>query len=745
MSGLKGATGEVTWSKAPDQAAVLQKTVSMGQMTSMLHDTDRNGVYERALERCLAHFKDKCGRAPSVLDVGTGTGLLAMLAVRHGAEVVVGCEMFETMAEIAQTVVAQNGLDGQVTIMAAKSSQLELGGHADVLVSELLDSALLGEGCLVSHADAIRRLIAPADAVGGLPVSQRVMPNRATVYATLLDCPGVQGYGRVRDEWFGATGTTSAHRRPEDRQCRAGGGLPVHYERLRDSFGSKELSARTRVLDVNFWQAPEEGDEAFLGKTTVELEVTATGQVSTLVVWWDLFLLDKELDPLGELMYSSAPNAQNWQDHWVQMIYPLPEPIEGCAPGDRISVTLGHDAMHLWLIGARRVDPVASPASAGAGAGADVGGPAEKRLRVHDDNADADYVEPPRICCCGWHLLYGPERMLQLDDSARCSQWEKAMVSVRRILSDTHLGERGSGSDINIVLDVSDGSLLTLMIGDDIAHNRKMVSLESKDFSRMLHGQLVDSNGRKNAMVWDGVDFDDVGHYFEDEGVSPERSTCEEERPALRVSVAALVCECFFYQLPTLPLWAAIKFLYMRSSSAVHSRLAPGAPVVPCRARLMAAPVQLTDLHVSHGMAGVVSGFDHSVLDGVQSGWSQHNFPYSMGGYAHTMLSAPTSIAELDYMTGFFEGSAAMGRSTVLDVGATGTCHAVALWVDYDLCDGVALNLRDDASGKFPLHAKTMLRFLPQPQAVQAGKHKLTCDAKLAFGDSDFTLDFRME
>jgi hypothetical protein len=526
----------------------------------------------------------------------------------------------------------------------------------------------------------------------------------------------------------------------------------VHYERLRDSFGSKELSTRTRVLDVNFWHAPEEEDGAFLGKTTVELEVTAAGQVSTLVVWWDLFLLDKELDPLGELKYSSAPNAQNWQDHWVQMIYPLPEPIEGCAPGDRISVTLGHDAMRLWLIGAQRVDPVASPASAGVDASADVStdGPAEKRLRVHDANADTDYVEPPRSCCCGWHLLYGPERMLQLNDSARCSQWEKAMASVRRILSDSdhshlHVGDGGSDSDISIVLDVSDGSLLSLMIGDNIPHNCKVVSLESKDFSRMLHGQLVDSNGRNNVMVWDGVDFDDVGHYFEDEVVSSERRTCEEDRPALGVGVAALVCECFFYQLPTLPLWAAIKFLYMRSSSAVHTRLSPGAPVVPCRARLMAAPVQLTDLHVSHGTVGVVSGFDHSVLDGVQSAWSQHNFPYSLGGYAHTMLAAPTCIAELDYMKGFFEGSAALGRRTALGVDVSGTCHAVALWIDYDLCDDVALNLRDDASGKFPLHAKTMLRFLPQPQVVQEGKHSLTCDAKLAFGDSDFSLDFRME
>jgi len=42
--------------------------------------------------------------------------------------------------------------------VAAKSCDLEGGGvEADLLVSELLDTALLGEGVLLSHADAISR------------------------------------------------------------------------------------------------------------------------------------------------------------------------------------------------------------------------------------------------------------------------------------------------------------------------------------------------------------------------------------------------------------------------------------------------------------------------------------------------------------------------------------------------------------------------------------------------------------
>ena len=70
-----------------------------------------------------------------------------MLAVKHGASYVVACEMFEAMAEVATEVVTVNGLSDQVAVVAAKSSDIDgLPFQPDILVSELLDSALLGEG-----------------------------------------------------------------------------------------------------------------------------------------------------------------------------------------------------------------------------------------------------------------------------------------------------------------------------------------------------------------------------------------------------------------------------------------------------------------------------------------------------------------------------------------------------------------------------------------------------------------------
>jgi hypothetical protein len=43
---------------------------SMNLMTSMLHDNDRNAVYEKAISIIIKDFQDVHGRAPTVLDIG---------------------------------------------------------------------------------------------------------------------------------------------------------------------------------------------------------------------------------------------------------------------------------------------------------------------------------------------------------------------------------------------------------------------------------------------------------------------------------------------------------------------------------------------------------------------------------------------------------------------------------------------------------------------------------------------------
>ena len=68
----------------------------------MLHDADRNRSYEVAIRECIEEFIETEGYAPTVLDVGCGTGMLTAIALGTSAARVIALDVNETMVELAQ-------------------------------------------------------------------------------------------------------------------------------------------------------------------------------------------------------------------------------------------------------------------------------------------------------------------------------------------------------------------------------------------------------------------------------------------------------------------------------------------------------------------------------------------------------------------------------------------------------------------------------------------------------------------
>ncbi len=134
----------------------------------MLRDEVRNQAYDAALRRAVTPDS-------LVLEIGTGSGILAMMAARAGARVVT-CEMNLSVAAAAREVIAANGLSDRITVIDKPSFELDLatdlGRRADILVSEIVSNDLLNEGVLPAHADAVRRLLLPAAKV--IPARGRI-------------------------------------------------------------------------------------------------------------------------------------------------------------------------------------------------------------------------------------------------------------------------------------------------------------------------------------------------------------------------------------------------------------------------------------------------------------------------------------------------------------------------------------------------------------------------------------------
>lgn len=72
----------------------------------MLHDAPRNSAFRGALETAITAFTKEQKAAPLVLDIGTGSGLLSMLAVRAGASkgMYVWCAWMDVVALAAHCV-----------------------------------------------------------------------------------------------------------------------------------------------------------------------------------------------------------------------------------------------------------------------------------------------------------------------------------------------------------------------------------------------------------------------------------------------------------------------------------------------------------------------------------------------------------------------------------------------------------------------------------------------------------------
>ena len=69
---------------------------------SMLDDNYKTTKYSNAIKQCIQDFTAERGRAPNVLDVGTGTGLLTAMCVLHGCNQVVGVDINEFMVTDAK-------------------------------------------------------------------------------------------------------------------------------------------------------------------------------------------------------------------------------------------------------------------------------------------------------------------------------------------------------------------------------------------------------------------------------------------------------------------------------------------------------------------------------------------------------------------------------------------------------------------------------------------------------------------
>jgi protein arginine N-methyltransferase 1 len=138
----------------------------------MIAHTARMDAYVEALRRSV--------RAESVVaDLGTGSGIFALIAARLGARRVFAIEP-DDVIQLAKELAVASAVADRIEFIQDLSTNLELPERADVIVSDLSGVLPLYDGHLPSVADARQRLLRE----GGV-----LLPATDTLWGALVSAP----------------------------------------------------------------------------------------------------------------------------------------------------------------------------------------------------------------------------------------------------------------------------------------------------------------------------------------------------------------------------------------------------------------------------------------------------------------------------------------------------------------------------------------------------------------------------
>ena len=274
---------------------------------AMLNDRQRTTSF-------LAAIRQVVRPGDVVVDIGTGTGVLAIAAAQAGAARVYAVEA-TGIGKLAEANFRANGFEDRITLVTGWSMNVELPERADVLVSEIIGSHPFGERVIEVTADARRRLLKP---------DARMIPRHVKVFALPVAVPDrmirrhlfTQERLETWRSWYGMDFGVLARSTPSSF-----------------SFSVNPWKLRGRALadPVLVAAADLQTEKSSVITADCNFTATASGRLNGVMIYFDL-----DLAPGVRL--SAHPDRVNQTFHWKHRVWVLPEPLM-LEPGDHYRLT----------------------------------------------------------------------------------------------------------------------------------------------------------------------------------------------------------------------------------------------------------------------------------------------------------------------------------------------------------------------------------------------------------------------
>jgi len=287
---------------------------------AMVNDDARNRQFESALKHAVT--------ADSVvLDIGAGTGLLSMMAARAGAKQVIACEANPTLAALAREVIRNNGYSDRIRVISKPSRQLDpatdfpKNTRPDVLVAEVFDTLVIGEGALNTFEHARRYLLAPGAAI---------IPRQAVLYGGLIESERLWREGGA-DQASGFDLAPLNRFRPDTIALEAA------------SFGGRLLAAEFPIFSFDLT-----GAEPAPAMVRLDVPMGETGVCHALVYWIRL-QLDDAASIDNRPSFEGETAGSDYCAHWYQVAKLLVPPVP-VKPGMTLRIEARHNRHNVAVV-----------------------------------------------------------------------------------------------------------------------------------------------------------------------------------------------------------------------------------------------------------------------------------------------------------------------------------------------------------------------------------------------------------
>jgi protein arginine N-methyltransferase 7 len=277
--------------EADIRARALLSSILPSYHIRMMNDARRNHAWDQALRRAVRP-------GMHVLEIGTGAGMLALMAARAGAAEVTTCESDPVAAAIASEISERNGYGSVIKVIPKRSQDLAVGVDierpADLLFCDIFADDMLGFDPLPALADARSRLVTT-----GAPV----VPAAGVIKVALAN-------------WEGCAITCRA-------KHAAGFDISSFGDLVRPSvtvpIGATDLTLFSRDVDAFRFDFGSLSHPR-TGRIELSLEADRDGIVDGIIQWICL-----ELDSETVLEARPKPGLRSFSS---PLFWPLPESVE---------------------------------------------------------------------------------------------------------------------------------------------------------------------------------------------------------------------------------------------------------------------------------------------------------------------------------------------------------------------------------------------------------------------------------